>query len=157
MTSEQAYEKKLDPRVLSYVESEQERDAFVDSIMKTGPREGEREGSFALAYAVTLEFRSRTWSGMKEKDVPELRLVVMGTSTVARNGLIYMPYNNELVMNSLNWLAGEEDLKMIRSPQRAGTRINIDNKQQDEILYLTVMILPELFMILGLAIWWRRR
>ena len=68
-----------------------------------------------------------------------------------------MPYNHEVIMNSFNWLAGEKDLKFIKSPRRIGTRIYLDENQKNWILYISVMILPEIFMIAGLAVWWRRR
>ena len=68
-----------------------------------------------------------------------------------------MPYNYELVINAFNWLAGEADLKRIRTPKKGGTRLYLDEAQKNRILYVSVMILPEAFMILGLAAWWRRR
>jgi transcriptional regulator with GAF, ATPase, and Fis domain len=87
----------------------------------------------------------------------EARLVVMGTSTMCRNQSLPMPYNYELVMNCFNWLAGKKDLKNIRPPARTGTRIYLDRWQKDMILYVSVMILPEVIMIIGLGVWWRRR
>lgn len=157
-SSEDSYERLVDPRVLTTFTDEEERKKFIASIMEGRPGPSERRGPFTLAFAVTKDFELPAWksdTGKTEKW--QMRLVMLGTSTLCRNGSIFTPYNHELVMNAFNWLAGEDDLKVIRSPRRSGTRMYLDENQKNRVLYLSVMILPEIVMIIGLAAWWRRR
>ncbi len=155
---ESSHEKFIDPRVISAMEDPDERRRYVSALMRQPPVEGEFQGSQGLVYAIEKLYDPPLWKvqeGLAKRTLT--RMVVFGTSKPPRNSSIYMPYNHELIMNAFNWLAGEKDLKRIRSPRRAGTRMYLGEEQKDRILYLSVMIIPEVFMIIGLAVWWRRR
>jgi len=158
MTSSESYAKNIDPGVMSSLSTQEDRNRYISRILTEKPVDSARRGPFALAWACSRRYKVPAWKARKGIERPrELRIVVTGTSNICRNAAIYMPYNYELVMNSLNWLAGEEDLKVIKPPRRRGTRLMLDQEQKDRILYLSVMILPEIFVIAGLAVWWRRR
>ncbi len=157
-TSDAAYAKSLAPMKMQSLPSEEERSRYISSIMSGKQGQDSQQGPFVLAYALERRHRVPRWKRERGLDQPShMRLVVMGTSVTCRNVSINMPYNYELVMNSFNWLAGEEDLKVIRPPQRTGIRLYLDQAEKDWVLYVSVMILPEALMIIGLAVWWRRR
>jgi ABC-type uncharacterized transport system involved in gliding motility auxiliary subunit len=157
-TSANSYAKPLDPAMLSDAATKEEGQARLQQFMQAPPAANGPKGPFALAYAITKNYQVERWKEKVGADRSrQMRLVVMGASSICRNLYISMPCNYELCMNAFNWLAGESDLKFIRSPRRGGTRIFLDQSQKDKILYATIMILPEAFMIIGLAVWWRRR
>jgi len=87
----------------------------------------------------------------------ENRLVVVGNSRFLRNGEITTYSNFLFALNLINWLAGEEEYIFLPSAKRSGNRLFLAQNQKEIIFYSTVLILPELLMILGVAIWWRRR
>ncbi|MFO8058354.1 MAG: Gldg family protein [bacterium] len=154
-SSPHSFAKYIDPSAYSE-QSEEERSKALKKILNAEPRPEEKT-KHVLAYAVKKKPPQRkAW--LDEQETPsEMRMVVVGTSAICRNLSISMPYNWEFVINSFNWLAGEEDLKHIKSRQRGGTRIYLSRSQKNAILYVSVMIIPEVFMIIGLAVWWRRR
>ncbi|HUT53467.1 MAG TPA: GldG family protein [bacterium] len=157
-TSSDSYAKPISPSMLGNAPTKEEGQRRLREFMESPPGPDSVKGGFALAYAITKEYQAERWKEKAGADRSrQMRLVVMGASSVCRNLYISMPYNYELCMNAFNWLAGESDLKYIRSPRRGGSRIFLEQSQKDKILYATVMILPEAFMIIGLAVWWRRR
>jgi ABC-type uncharacterized transport system involved in gliding motility auxiliary subunit len=157
-SSGESYERILDPEVLFQLTVREDHQRYIRNIVEGQPGPGESKGPFVLAYAIRKTHRVERWKQQVGADRPrELRLIVMGTSSVCRNQSIAIPYNYELVMNAFNWLAGEKDLRFIRSLRRGGSRLYLDERQKDGILYVSIMIIPEVFMIIGLAVWWRRR
>lgn len=158
MTSADSYEKLINPDVIGGFSTEARRSNYIKRIMESGPGPEDEQGPHILAFAIKKSFKPLKWKVDAGVDrARQMRIVIMGTSSVCRNMGIYTPYNYELVINAFNWLAGEKDLKFIKSPRRSGARIYLDDEQKDRILYVSVMILPETFMIIGLAVWWRRR
>ena len=86
----------------------------------------------------------------------QARLVVYGTAALADNRRINMLFNRDLFLNSFGWLGGEEQLVSIRPRSVRNSRVQFTPEQAATIFYLSVLILPELLLVLGLAIWWRR-
>ncbi len=155
-SSSQSFAKYVDPNLFSRMKTQQEKQQFMKSIFEEKGDADARQ-KHVLAMAINKKPpQKKAW--LKEDEVPsEMRIVVTGTSAICRNISISIPYNWEFVMNSFNWLAGEEDLKHIKTRQRGGNRIYLSRAQKNGILYISVMIIPEIFMIIGLAVWWRRR
>jgi len=115
-------------------------------------------GPLLVAAAVTENIPRQPWE--QEKGQPkseEMRLVVVGNSRFLRNGDLDAYSNFLLALNILNWLAGEEEYIFLPSVKRMGNRVFLSRNQKEIIFYATVLILPELLMIAGAAIWWRRR
>jgi hypothetical protein len=158
-TSAESYQRVVDANYVATIKDVDEFNKYMRHFLETPRQPGESGGPFVLAYAVTKTFNPDRWKERlgEEQEKKQARLVIAGTTTICRNKAITMPNNYEFVMNSLNWLAGEKDLKIIASPSRGGSRIYLDQKQKDMILYISVMIIPELFMVIGVAVWWRRR
>ena len=68
-----------------------------------------------------------------------------------------MPGNLPLFMNTINWLAQQENLIAIGPRDPQDRRITLTAGQQQRILYLTVFIVPGLVLLAGIQTWWRRR
>ena len=84
------------------------------------------------------------------------RVVVFGDSDWIVNANIGIYANRDLVLNALNWIIGEEGGVTIRPRQMRFSNAQITS---DTFVWLLVssFLVPELILILGLVIWWRRR
>ena len=85
------------------------------------------------------------------------KIVVFGDAEFANNRYFNYYYNGDLFMNALNWLAGEEDLISIRPRMARASRVQLTADQTNLIFYLSVLIIPEILLIFGIGVWWRRR
>lgn len=86
----------------------------------------------------------------------EARLVVYGTAALADNQHINMLFNRDLFLNSFGWLGGQEELVSIRPKTVRSSRVQFSREEASTIFYLSVLVVPELLLVLGLAVWWRR-
>ena len=68
-----------------------------------------------------------------------------------------MPGNRDLFLNTVNWLAQQENLIAIRPRDPEDRRITLTADQERRIFYLTVLIVPGLVLLAGVQTWWRRR
>jgi len=113
--------------------------------------EADRKGPISLAVAVTANLKDM---GVGQGGTS--RLVVFGDAVFANNQFIGQYFNRDLLLNSISWLVGEEGLVSIRPRTMQASRVQLTQEQGTLIFYLSVLILPELLLILGLAVWWRR-
>ena len=87
------------------------------------------------------------------------RLVVLGDSDFAGNFFIEYLGNKALVLNAINWLAGEEEGLGDR-PQRKQPGVNqffVSARQGRLAFILGTVVQPLLFLAVGAAIFLRRR
>lgn len=84
------------------------------------------------------------------------RVIVFGDSDFALNGSIGMYSNRDLVLNALNYVVGEEGGVSIRPRQLRSPREPIPQDVMIK-LFTTSFLLPELVLLFGLYIWWRRK
>ena len=85
------------------------------------------------------------------------RLVVFGNAMFANNQFIGQYFNRDFLLNTANWLVGEEGLISVRARTMRASRVQFTAQQGTLIFYLSLLVLPELLLIAGLAVWWRRR
>ncbi len=102
---------------------------------------GAKAGSFTLAAAVTKKVKNTK---------KEFRMVVFGDSTFASN--ILLRENETLVMNSLSWLAQEEDQIHIPPKSRKPSSITLTGPQRNFLRYTNRYGMPFLFLSLILLI-----
>ncbi len=110
----------------------------------------DKSGPVAIATAATADLKEM---GRGEG---EARLVVFGTAAFADNKYLNTLFNRDLFLNALGWLAGQEDLVSIRPRSVRASRVSFSQDEASAIFYLSVLVVPELLMVLGLAVWWRR-
>jgi gliding motility-associatede transport system auxiliary component len=89
----------------------------------------------------------------------EARLVVIGDSDFAMNGAIRVPSfrNADLFLNSVNWLAEDEDLISIRPKSASNRSVTMSESQQRTFLLLSAALMPLAVIGSGIYIWWKRR
>jgi ABC-type uncharacterized transport system involved in gliding motility auxiliary subunit len=114
--------------------------------------EQDRKGPICLAVAVTANLKE-----MGAEQDGEARLVVFGNAVFANNQFLGQYFNRDLLLNSMNWLIGEEGLISVRPRTLRASRVQFTAEQGTLIFYLSVLILPEILLIAGLAVWWQRR
>ncbi len=141
------------------------------SLVKTGPNswaetdldgvfqkhtarldEQDRKGPISLAVAVTANLKD-----IGADHDGTARLVVFGDAVFANNQFISQYFNRDLLLNTIGWLVGEEGLISVRARTMRASRVQFTAEQGTVIFYLSVLILPELLLIAGLAVWWQRR
>ncbi|NIM92968.1 MAG: hypothetical protein GTO18_04565 [Anaerolineales bacterium] len=86
------------------------------------------------------------------------RVVIFGDADFASNVYFYDLGNGDLIINSIDWAAGNEQL------------INLTPKQSTQrfvfpptlatfglILLVTIIVIPGVFLLMGVSVWWQRR
>jgi|SRR5208282_1130706 len=91
------------------------------------------------------------------KDNSQGRFVVVGSSSWAANSFIGFNGNRDLALNTINWLASDEDLISIRPKDREDRRITLTQAQFRLLRITSQVLLPLLVIIAGVSVWWRRR
>ncbi len=95
--------------------------------------------------------------GDQEVTKEGLRIVVLGDSDFAVNGYETFLGNQDLFVNSVLWLASEEELISIRPKEEDQRTVALTGSQGRVIFYVTVVIMPLMAIGLGIYVWSRRR
>jgi ABC-type uncharacterized transport system involved in gliding motility auxiliary subunit len=124
--------------------------------------EGDKAGPVALGSAVSAPVAAAPPPATppKEGEAPktaETRIVAFGDSDFASNGALGVAGNRDLFLNTVNWLAQQENLIAIRPRDPEDRRITLTADQERRIFFLTVLIVPGLVLLAGVQTWWRRR
>ena len=112
--------------------------------------------------AGTTDAENETGSDNVERnstsDTPlEARLVLFGDSDFATNGAVGIQGNRDLILNSINWLAQQENLIAIRPREPEDRRITLTADQQVRITWLSLLMIPGVILGTGVYSWWTRR
>ena len=92
----------------------------------------------------------------KGNEAKRSRVVVFGDSDWLINANINLYSNRDLFLNSVNWIVGEESSLSIRARTMRESLAPIGTGDYLKILAASFLI-PEILLLLGLSIWWRRR
>jgi ABC-type uncharacterized transport system involved in gliding motility auxiliary subunit len=128
----------------------------------------DREGPITLAVAVGVDAPGAPKTPPPPPPVPgqpapetpptpQTRVVVIGDSDFAANGVLGTQGNRDFFLNALNWAAQQENLIAIRPKQAGDRRVTMTEDQQRRVLYLSVLGLPLAVAALGFWTWSRRR
>ena len=136
------------------------------SWLETNPEEvsfdigDDVSGQFDIAAAMEA---GGTLGGRSLEVAPEqgddtlAKLVVFGDSDFARNKFFFSSDNSNLMLNSVNWLAGDYNLISIREPFIASRPIIVNSRERDFIQWSSWFLPPLVMLAIGVAVWWRRR
>ena len=91
------------------------------------------------------------------KENSQGRFVVLGSSSWLANGFINFNGNNDLALNTINWLSSDEDLISIRPKEREDRRITMTRAQLSWVRATSQFLLPMIVVVAGVAVWWKRR
>ncbi len=92
-----------------------------------------------------------------EAPKPETRVAVFGDSDFAANAYVGIEGNRDLFMNSVNWLAQQQNLIAIRARDPADRRITLTANARTGMFWLTIVVIPAIVLGAGVFTWWRRR
>ena len=122
------------------------------------PAKGDKAGPISIAAAVSAPISETPAPDPKDqKDRPETRVVVFGDSDFGSNGLLGFQGNHNLFMNTVSWLAQQENLIAIRPRDPEDRRVTLTARQQSLIRLLAIFVIPGLILAAGVQTWWRRR
>ncbi len=85
------------------------------------------------------------------------RFVVVGSSSWAGNSFMKFNGNSDLALNTIDWLASDEDLISIRPKQEEDRRITMTRAQLSMVRITSQFLLPLVVVFAGVSVWWRRR
>jgi len=88
---------------------------------------------------------------------PEARVVVFGDSDFATNGFLGIQGNRDMFMNAVGWVSQQENLISIRPKEADDRRLTLTATQQNNITWLSLLIVPLAVFGTGVLTWWRRR
>lgn len=87
----------------------------------------------------------------------EQRVVVVGSGHFLANTYLGNGGNLDFGVNLVNWLAGDEELIVIQPRATLDNNLVFSEMQLTMIAVISFVLLPSLFLISGIAIWWRRK
>jgi ABC-type uncharacterized transport system involved in gliding motility auxiliary subunit len=85
------------------------------------------------------------------------KIVALGTSQMAANRWAGHGANSDLFMNSISWLADDENLISIRSKEEGASSPQLTNVEARYIQLIIMLIVPGSVLLMGLFVWLRRR
>jgi ABC-type uncharacterized transport system involved in gliding motility auxiliary subunit len=85
------------------------------------------------------------------------RFVVIGSSSWAANSFMKFNGNSDLALNTIDWLASDEDLISIRPKAEEDRRITMTRAQLNWVRMTSQFLLPLVVVFAGVTVWWRRR
>ena len=105
------------------------------------------KGPIPLATVATKDFGSNK----------KMRLVVYGDSDFASNVYYQQAANGNLFMNTVTWLAQDENFISIRPKDPQDRRLTMTEAQGRMFSYVSVLLLPLSILIAGISVWMKRR
>jgi len=89
---------------------------------------------------------------------PQFRLVVIGNSSFATDGLFEQQLNGDLFLNATTWLSQRDDEVMsIRPREATNRRIVLSPEQVISVSLISMLLLPLIGFGTATAVWWKRR
>ena len=85
------------------------------------------------------------------------KIIVVGDSNFAGNTHIRLAGNKDLFLNTVNWLAEEHSLISIRQKEVGISPMTLTDAQERMVFWFSVVIMPSLIMMIGIAVVARRR
>jgi ABC-type uncharacterized transport system involved in gliding motility auxiliary subunit len=134
-------------------------------------KDKDRQGPIALAAVASLKVNAAASAAPaaapakpgekapeeKKAEEKEARLAVVGDSEFAKNRYFSLSGNGNFFLNIANWLTEESDLISIQPRTQTPRTIQLTPVQMSLINLVVFYVLPLGVLVLGLALWFRRR
>lgn len=130
--------------------AESDLDAFSERREVQLDESADRKGPIALAVA-------RVFARDEDSGGREGRLVVVGDADFARNRYVSEFYNADFFLNAVNWLVGDESYITIERTLPRASGVNMTLETFANFRFLSLFVLPEAILLIGILAWWRRR
>ena len=85
------------------------------------------------------------------------RYVVLGSADMISNAILNFNGNRDLFLNSIAWLASQEDLISIRPKDPDDRPVELTPEQLRVVKYFALILMPLAIVAGGLGVWWKRR
>jgi hypothetical protein len=136
--------------------------SLVSGEVKMDPKEGDKMGPITVAAAVSAAAPAPPADPTKpdpnaNAPKPETRLAVFGDSDFPANNYLGFAGNRDLFMNTVGWLSQQENLISIRPKEADDRRLTMTSTQQNNLVWLSLVIIPGLVIASGVYSWYRRR
>jgi ABC-type uncharacterized transport system involved in gliding motility auxiliary subunit len=137
-----------------------------DGRVELNPEDGDRPGPISLGAAVSAPAAEPPAAPAADPSAekpaepatkPESRVVTIGDSDFASNSVIGVQGNRDFFMNTINWLAQQENLIAIRPKEPEDRRLTLTADAQSRLMMLSLLIIPGLVFAAGVYNWYRRR
>jgi ABC-type uncharacterized transport system involved in gliding motility auxiliary subunit len=126
--------------------------------------EKDRKGPISLAVARTFETEDAAETPPADGHPPvaskpsrEGRLIVVGDADFAQNRSVLEGKNQDLFLNMVAWLVGEENFITVDRKLPRASRVQMTEANMKLFSYLGLFLVPEGVLMLGIWNWWRRR
>jgi ABC-2 type transport system permease protein len=146
------------PGVNTTILASSSKDSYLRPASQTPPAAeptGSDASHGAQVLAVAVEGR---WPDGRDDQKKPFRLVLVGNSNFAANS--YFPYvsNGDLAVEMVRWLA-EDETRPAAKPQSfsPAQQITLTRDQMRTVFLAVEVLLPLSVMLLGGAVWWKRR
>lgn len=115
----------------------------------------------APAEAVLRELQGKpalpAQGGKDSKISKSSRVAIAGDSDFATNSFFHIMGNGKLFLNTINYLAAQENLIGIEPRTFDLPRVNLTNRQMKGTFFLSLILIPAILALIGTAVWWRQR
>jgi ABC-type uncharacterized transport system involved in gliding motility auxiliary subunit len=120
-------------------------------------KKGDILGPVSIMVAVSVPVESAPPDAAPDAPKPEARIVIAGDSDFASNEALGFQGNKDMFLNTINWVAKQENKIAIRPHDPADRRIQLTEDQGRIIAWITLVIVPALLFLTGVWVWWKRR
>lgn len=97
-------------------------------------------------------------SAPSSQTATESRLVVLGNSDFATDGLFQQQLNGDVFLNSVTWLSQQDQQPLsIRPKEPKNRRITLTTTQGNLLILSSLLVLPLIGFAIAVIIWWKRR
>jgi len=151
----------------SYAGRNPERAEFDPKRDQTGPLTlmvtVNRRPEFVEPTQAVLERKLRgeeTADDMKPAAIAQFkpsRVAVSGDADFATNSFFHIMGNGKLFLNTVNYLAAQENLIGFSPRTYDQPRVNLTNTQMKGTVFLSVILIPALLALIGTVVWLRQR
>jgi ABC-type uncharacterized transport system involved in gliding motility auxiliary subunit len=134
------------------------------SKLASEPEKGDIAGPVSIGVATAVPAAAPTPAEpppaekpAEEAPKPETRVAAIGDSDFAANAYLGIEGNRDLFMNTVNWLAQQQNLIAIRPREAADRRLTLTANSQTGMFWLSIFVIPAAVLCAGVYTWWRRR
>jgi ABC-type uncharacterized transport system involved in gliding motility auxiliary subunit len=138
-----------------------------ENVDKLAPEtdKGDTTGPVTIGMAVAVPNKTPEPPKPAEGSAPEppppaameTRVAAIGDSDFASNAYLGVEGNRDLFMNTLSWLAQQENLISIRPREAGDRRLTLTAAQTTLMFWLSIVVIPGAVLGTGVYTWWRRR
>jgi ABC-type uncharacterized transport system involved in gliding motility auxiliary subunit len=65
--------------------------------------------------------------------------------------------NGKLILNTINYLTVQENLIGLEPKTMDIPQVTLTNEQMKGVFFMSILLIPSLMALIGIAVWWRRR